>query len=889
MLRQYLDAKEKHPQSLLLFRMGDFYELFFDDAKIAAAELDIALTSRNKGAEDEIPMAGVPHHAVSRYIQQLIRAGHTVAICDQVEEASKAKGLVEREVVRVVTPGVCLDLDESSARVGNYLASIAPVTGNSAAFGIALADVSTGELRVSEVGSIESLWHELGRGAVRELLVVEGCERVTQHPSRNDAIHVTDVPKSSLSETALSRRLRDLQAGYSDREHRSAVKLPHEVESLVAVVDGMGLRHGKSARSALCSLLSYLAEVQLGVPAHMTDPAIHRPQDYVALDAATEANLEIFQALIGGGRGGSLMSVVDHTVTAIGARLLHQALAYPLTDTGRIEARLDVVETFTESEMRRSAIRERLREVADIPRLTSRVVTGGANARELVALRHSLEQIPCVLELSEAEDPDLLKSVFSNLDPCSELVDLLNRALVDEPPATTTDGGMFKDGYHPDLDELLELSRSGKGWLLSYEQAQRKESGIDSLKLRYNRVFGYYLEVTKANLHKVPENFIRKQTLATCERYFTLELKEYEDKILGAEDRRSQLEIELFAQLVKEVTECSERLFVTSTQLAKLDFLSSLAELAVRYAYIRPVVNDQHVTEIVEGRHPVVERTIVGERFVPNSVSLDCEHRQLLIVTGPNMAGKSTIIRQVALITLLGQVGSFVPAKEATLGMVDQIFSRVGANDNLAQGQSTFMVEMTQTAHILAHATERSLIILDEIGRGTSTFDGLSIAWAVAEHISDTIGARTMFATHYHELTELTKTREKVRNVSVAVKEWNDEIVFLRRLVDSPANQSYGIQVARLAGLPQTTIDRAKQVLSNLESSAYTNGGTPVLSIDPNQPDVGSDQFDLFAPPALSPGAASALAALEAAEVDVLTPIEALNLIYTLKHNLDPK
>ena len=886
MLRQYFDAKDKQPDSLLFFRMGDFYELFFDDAKLAAGILDIALTSRNKGDPEEIPMAGVPHHAAEGYIQRLVEAGHKVAVCEQLEPPQKGT-IVRRDVVRVVTPGVRLEVDPSEARQGNFLAAITPTTPQADSFGVAMCDVSTGQLRVTEVGSLDSLFHELKRASVRELLLPELIAERVQVASPNDDLHFTVRAKGFFSETVLHKMLRELQVTFPDRGRRSTVLDARAVDGLLGQIEELPVRHAKAVKSAAVGLLHYIAEVQLGVPAHIGEPVAFLPSDYVALDAATEANLEIFSALIGGGRAGSLISVIDKTVTSAGARQLRDALAYPLTEVARIEERLDGVERLVERETRRAKVRERLKSVADIPRLTGRIVGGRSNARDLVALATSLSQIPGLLELSEEDDPAALRLITEQLDPCTELVALLERALVEDPPATTSDGGMFRKGYDPDLDELLDLSRNGKDWLLSYEALQKSESGIDSLKLKYNKVFGYYLEVTKANLHRVPENYIRKQTLASAERYFTPELKEYEDKILTAEDRRKNMESELFSGLVDEVTSEAGRLRRTSARLADLDVLAGLAELAVRNDYVRPTINESTVTNIVDGRHPVVEKTTAGERFVPNSVHLDAGKEQLLIVTGPNMAGKSTIIRQVAIITLLGQMGSFVPAKEASLGAVDQIFSRVGASDNLAQGQSTFMVEMTQTAHILRNATHRSLIILDEIGRGTSTFDGLAIAWAVAEHLTDEIGARTMFATHYHELTEIVRTRDRARNVSVAVKEWNDEIVFLRRLVEGPANQSYGIQVGRLAGLPGAVVKRAKQVLANLEESAYGAGGVPIVSLDPARPTPDSGQLELFMAPTLSPGESLALSSLRDIAPDGLTPLQALELIYSLKRDLE--
>ena len=889
MLRQYFDAKEKHPDSLLMFRMGDFYELFFDDARTASGVLDIALTSRNKGDPEEIPMAGVPHHAAEGYIQRLVGAGHKVAICEQLEDPSVAKGIVKRDVVRVVTPGVRLELDPADARVSNFLAAIASTSSRDRSFGVALCDVSTGEIRVTEMASLESLFHEIERASVRELLVPETLAERVSLASPPETIHITTVPKASFSQGGFQKLLRDLQASAVERRHRAAVLTPSEVDALISTVDDLGLRNTKTVRTALVGLLHYIARVQLGVPANLDQPVPYLPDDYVALDAATEANLEVFSALIGGGRAGSLLATIDHTVTAAGARLLRNVLAYPLVSPARIDQRLDAVERLTERETRRTKSRELLTKVADISRLSSRIIGGRSNARDLLALATSLDQIPKLQGMGEADDPAKLAQITAELDPCEELVQRLDAGLLDDPPATTTEGGMFRQGYNAELDQLIELTRSGKDWLLGYERKQRDESGIESLKLKYNRVFGYYLEVTKANLHRVPENFIRKQTLTNAERYFTPELNEYEERILNAEDRRKRLESSLFAELVTTVIEVAGRLRTTAQRLAELDLLTALAELAVRNDYVRPKINTGDVTSIVDGRHPVVEKTNAGERFVPNSVELDADNEQFLIVTGPNMAGKSTIIRQVAIISLMGQMGSFVPAQSATLGVVDQIFSRVGASDNLAQGLSTFMVEMTQTAHILRHATKKSLIILDEIGRGTSTFDGLAIAWSVAEHICDAIGARTMFATHYHELTELARTRERVKNVSVAVKEWNDDIVFLRRLVDGPANQSYGIQVGRLAGLPGDVVKRAKQVLANLESTAYSSGGVPTLSIDPDKPPPDSGQLDLFSAPSLSEGESRVLSTMREVTPDNMTPLDALDLIYALKRDIESR
>ncbi|MBN1945266.1 MAG: DNA mismatch repair protein MutS [Bradymonadales bacterium] len=887
MMQQYLDAKEKYPDTLVFFRMGDFYELFFDDARTASDILDITLTSRSKGPDGEnIPMAGVPHHAASGYIQKLVRAGFKVAICEQLEDPSLAKGLVDRDVVRVITPGLCLEGDGLEARESNFLAALVPLGKGSEPFLVAACDISTGEVHLAEVVSAASLPRELDRASVRELLLPEGLAELEHNLQRHPSLHLTMVPRDYYKATSLIRAMRDLDRSGGDARPAPGAMSVEEVEAYLAELKELDYRQEKGARAGLSCLLRYLLATQKRIPANLSTIQIQRPQDHVALDSATEANLEIFETLIGGARSGSLLSVIDQTVTAAGGRRLRTVLAYPLIDVEQINRRLDAVEQLTASELRRSAIRDSLRQVADISRLTGRVVNRTASARDLVALGRSLGQIPALLVLREPTDPPLLAENFDQMDPCQDLVELLGSSLVDDPPLSTTEGGMFQEGYHPDLDELIALSRDGKKWLLAYEQTQRQQTGIDSLKVKFNKVFGYFIEVTKANLERIPDHYIRKQTLVGGERFFTVELKEYEDKILHAEERRSKLESRLFEELAAHVTACVDRLLRTSLALAELDVLAGFAELAVRNRYVRPVVDDSRITHIEDGRHPVVEKTTAGERFIPNTVHLDADNEQLLVVTGPNMAGKSTIIRQVALIALLAQIGSFVPAAQATLGVVDQIFSRVGASDNLAQGLSTFMVEMTQTSHILQHATERSLVILDEIGRGTSTFDGLSIAWAVAEYLVDHIGARTMFATHYHELTELARSRERVRNVSVAVKEWNDEIVFLRRLVQGPSNKSYGIQVGRLAGLPGSVVERAKQILGTLELTTHDPDSGPIHTTARRKSAPDAAQLDLFA--ALPSGQLTSdlLAKLEAVDPDTLTPIEALQLIYSLKQTL---
>lgn len=891
MMRQYLDAKEKHPDAILFFRMGDFYEMFFEDAVVTSRELGLTLTARHKGDENEVPMAGVPHHAAHGYVNKLIAKGFSVAICEQIEDPADAKGIVKRDVVRVVTPGVVLDTDSLDAKTPNYVAAVFQPP-RSEVFGVAYADVSTGDFRVTEVTTVGDVASELRRFEPREILVNEATDRLLDRHevqfagafvrSRGDDFFDADQLRGDV---ARGVRLAD------DIENDGYFLDDSGLDALYAEADGFEFVAPDAVRSALAAVLRYVVETQRGIPAHMRVAEPYHARSFLIVDEATKANLELTETLMGGRRAGSLLHIIDKTVTALGGRMLRHWLSYPLVDVDAINARLDAVTELVSRPALRDDLRAALDDVYDLERLCGKVSSGTANARDLRSLLSTLDAVEPVRDLLEDCSAARLLFLAEVLDPFDDLRALIDGALVDDPPTAITEGGLFKRGYDGELDEVLDLAENGKDWLIGYEAEQKQRTDIGSLKVRHNKVFGYYIEVTKANLDLVPGDYVRKQTLANAERYFTPELKEMEEKILGAEDRRQALEYRFFEELRRTVGAEIPGLLRTARYLAEVDVLGGYAELAVRHEYTRPRIADDHVIDIQDGRHPVVERTITGERFVPNSTYLDNAEHRLQIITGPNMAGKSTVIRQVALISLLAQMGCFVPAKSASIGIVDKIFSRVGASDNLARGQSTFMVEMSEAAHILNNATEQSLVILDEIGRGTSTFDGLSIAWAVAEYLHDDVGAKTMFATHYHELTELTRTLAGAENLSIAVKEWRDDIIFLRKLVAGEANRSYGVQVARLAGLPDKVLDRAKTVLENLEEGQFDERGLPIPARGrPTGPTkaYNPDQLSLFSGGArLSPGEETALESLRSIDPNALTPLDALNLLASICEQLE--
>ena len=821
MMQQYMECKERYADAILFFRLGDFYEMFFEDAQVASRELGITLTARHKEKDGGIPMAGVPHHASQGYISQLVEKGFTVAIAEQLDDASTTKGMVRRDVVRVVTPGVVLDTDNLDARAPNYVAAVDTLAQGSG-FAIAYLDISTGDFRATEVADFDELLSELHRVEARELLAPEYAEATLKRLEKElPKLFLRFKHRAYFDPEGLLRAVAKGPRLSQDLERDSYFMDQPQVRGVLDGLQAVEFLFPRLVESAASAVLRYVVKTQRGVPSHVRPITPYRTHAFLTLDDATKANLELTETLMGGKKKGSLLSVIDHTVTSAGGRRLRQWLAYPLLSVVEISARHDAVEQLIAYPALRQDVRQGLDQVYDIERLCGRLSSGTANPRDLRSLLATLEILPQIKDILSACEADLLIELEDQIDPCEELCALIDSALVEAPPAVITEGGIFKAGFDAALDEILEIADHGVDWILAYEVRQKQETGIASLKVKFNKVFGYFIEITKANLDRVPDSFIRKQTMTNAERYITSELKEMEDKILHASERRQALEQTLFEALRQRIASDLNRLMTTASRLADLDVLASLAELAVKREYARPTFNAEQRLAITEGRHPVVETTMKGgERFVPNDLDLDAS-RRLAIITGPNMAGKSTVIRQVALIALLAQIGSFVPAKRADLSVVDKIFSRVGASDNLAKGQSTFMVEMTETAHILRNATPKSLVILDEIGRGTATYDGLSIAWAVAEHLHNALGSKTLFATHYHELTDLADALKGAFNMSIAVKEWQDEIIFLRKLIDGPANRSYGIQVGRLAGLPEQVVERAKGILVLLEAGHF--------------------------------------------------------------------
>ncbi|HTP66423.1 MAG TPA: DNA mismatch repair protein MutS [Geobacteraceae bacterium] len=863
MMRQYLEIKADYPDTVLFFRMGDFYEMFLDDAVKASRILDIALTSRNKGADGaDVPLCGVPYHSVNPYIAKMIEAGEKVAICEQVEDPKTAKGIVKRRVVKVVTPGLVIDNESLTPKENNYLLAICAGSRNN--LGVAYLDLSTGEFRVTEL--------ETADAAIAEVVCVNPREIILPAAFR-------DTPRMKELARAVGERIVTfLDDWIFDTDYAHRLITGHFGVSSPDNLGCTGLREGVLAAGAV---LHYLRETQMGKAAHVRTIIPYRTREYLVLDDATRRNLELTATLADGKRKGSLLGLMDRTATAMGGRKLRHWISYPLTMVEQIRERQDAVAELLGDPGRRGEIASLLGGIYDLERLNGRISLASASAKDLVALKESLLKVPPVKErLAQAGAP-LLTAVDAEIDPLEDMVRLISAGIVENPPFVMREGGIIADGFNVELDELRALSREGKGFIARLEAQEKGRTGIGSLKVRYNKVFGYYIEITRSNLANVPADYIRRQTLANAERFITPELKEYEEKVLGAEERIAELEYSLFQEIREQVAAEGERIARTADRLAVLDVLAALAELAHERNYCRPEVDDGEEIAITEGRHPVIEAMNLGERFVPNDVELDNGENRLLIITGPNMAGKSTFMRQVALIVLMAQIGSFVPAAEARIGVADRIFTRVGATDNLARGQSTFMVEMTEAAHILANATPRSLVILDEIGRGTSTFDGVSIAWAVAEFLHDTPAraAKTLFATHYHELTELAVTRNGIRNYNIAVREWNDQIIFLRKIVPGGASHSYGIQVARLAGVPLEVIDRAREILRNLEKGEYAEGGAPRIAggkkgsgrVDTPQLSLFETTEDLLR------------TRLKGLNVATLTPLEALNILDELK------
>ena len=855
MMRQYTDLKRQRPDAILFFRMGDFYEMFGEDAVTASKVLNIALTTRDKGSESQVPMCGVPHHAVEGYLAKMIRGGYKVAVCDQMEDPRFAKGIVKREITRVVTPGAVMEPALLDDRSHNFLAAIAP---GRRGFGLAAADVSTGLVSVMEFtgdNAISDLENELDRLDARQILAPSSVNEIS--------------PPLARVLGAFGGAVDKVEDWTFDRETARSVLLER---FKVANLDGFGLEEMGLATSAAGAVVHYLAETQKGAIAHLNRIVVKNPSDHMLLDHATRRNLELARNIMDGGREGSLLSLLDETATPMGGRILKEWILAPLTGVEAIRERQETVRAFFENGAMRDCARETLAGLGDMERAVGRVAGPNCSPRDLLALKEALLRLPA---LREAVEPlatfigGVWKSIWEEM---GETAQLLTSAVSPNAPAHARDGGVIRAGYDSQLDELRSVQKDARGLIMKLEEQERARSGIANLKIKFNRVFGYFFEVTRRQAETVPAEWMRKQSLVNAERFVSPALKELEDKIQNAEEHALDLELSLFAQVRAKAAENVRQAQTMAVIAGEIDVYSTLAHVAKSRGYVEPVVDDSGVIEIKAGRHPALERAGLTERFTPNDAYLDGEAAMISIITGPNMAGKSTFIRQVALICLLAQTGAYVPADSARIGVCDRIFTRVGAQDHLQKGRSTFMVEMNETALILHNATAKSLIVLDEIGRGTSTFDGISIAWAVAEHIRK-IGARTLFATHYHELAELADSMPGVKNLSVAVREWNDEIIFLRKIVEGGADKSYGIQVARLAGLPREVITRAGEILTQLEANEIDADGHPKLKASGAQAQP-VYQLNLF-----SPYTSEVEDELKKLDVNSMTPVEALNKI----------
>jgi len=870
LMQQYFMARMERPGVLLMMRVGDFYECYGEDAETIAQAINITLTKREDGGQ-VIPMAGVPYHAVERYVAKLIMQGFRVALMDQVEDPKKAKGLVKRRVTRVMSRGTVFEDALLDSKSNNYL--VAAVVGEPVA-GLGVADVSTGEFLTTEIDGdnrAEKLIEEICRLEPAEVLVPEGDKELAD----------------------LIRQFSDAPISYYTPKNSHRSRSAYDVLTRhfgTPSLRGFGCEEYTYGLQAAALVLQYLQETQSGALSHITSLSVYSTKEFMTLDTATRRNLELCVSFSEGGKGGTLLGVLDATLTPMGGRLLRRWLEEPLLEVSKINDRLDLVEIFVKDEILRGDIRDCLKGINDIERLVSRCCAGLANARDLIGLRDSLMRISPLREKIKSVESVHFNSILQQLGEyqapgnpvevmessptpncADEVANFIKRAINDDPPTSLREGGLIRSGYSLELDALRNSALEGRNWIANLESKERERTGISSLRVGYNAVFGYFIEVTKANLSKVPEDYIRKQTTANGERYITSSLKEYESKVLGADEKAMDLEYNLFLDIRDRVSESAPNLLAVARAVSIVDTLSALAETAVRNQYVRPVVNDEGVISIKGGRHPVVERIEGAGRFVPNDCLLDCDENQLHIITGPNMSGKSTALRQVALITLMSQVGSFVPADEAIIGVVDRIFTRVGAHDELASGQSTFMVEMNETANILNNATQRSLVVLDEIGRGTSTYDGLSIAWAVAEYLTQ-IGCKTLFATHYHYMNDLAKSSPKVKNYRVAVKEQGDHIIWLHKLVPGGTDRSYGIQVARMAGVPPEVIDRAKEILKGLEKNSVRNATGDLLGgvtdIPVSKKKLQLTLFEAEKHPVIE--------SLERLDISSLTPIEAL-------------
>lgn len=873
MMKQYMETKSQYQDCILFYRLGDFYEMFFEDALTASRELEITLTGKNCGQEEKAPMCGVPYHAVEGYLNRLVAKGYKVAICEQVEDPKTTKGIVKREVVRIVTPGTNLDTQALDETKNNYIMCIVYIADR---YGVSVADISTGDYFVTEIPDSAKLLDEIYRFSPSEII----C---------NEAFYMSGVDMDGMKDR-LGITIYSLESWYFDDEVCRKKLLEHfEVSSFA----GLGLADYDCGIISAGALLQYLLETQKNSLSNLTHITPYAAGKFMMIDSSARRNLELCETLREKQKRGSLLWVLDKTKTAMGARTLRKYVEQPLIDKTEIIRRLDAVQELKEQAISREEIREYLSPVYDLERLITKIAYGSANPRDLTAFRSSLEMLPALLYILQEMKAELLKDLAVDLDPLEDLCILVKKAIREDPPIAMKEGNIINDGYNEEVDKLRRAKSDGKDWLAKLENDEREKTGIKNLKIKYNKVFGYYLEVTNSYKEMVPEYYTRKQTLANAERYITPELKELEDMILGAEDKLYALEYELYSEVRDLIASQIERIQKTAKAVAALDAFASLALVAERNNYVRPKINEKGVIDIKEGRHPVVERMIPNEMFISNDTYLDDKKHRISIITGPNMAGKSTYMRQTALIALMAQIGSFVPAKSANIGLSDRIFTRVGASDDLASGQSTFMVEMTEVANILRNATSKSLLILDEIGRGTSTFDGLSIAWAVIEYISDSrlLGAKTLFATHYHELTELEGKIDNVNNYCIAVKEKGDDIVFLRKIVKGGADKSYGIQVAKLAGVPELVIGRAKEIVEELSDEDITARVSEIASkerVVKKKPkvkkydDVDIAQMSLFD----TVKDDDVLEELKNLDVGNMTPIDALNTIYRLQNKL---
>jgi DNA mismatch repair protein MutS len=857
LMSQYLRIKEANPDTILLFRVGDFFETFENDAKIASKVLGITLTKRANGAAEDVPLAGFPHHAIDTYLPKLVRAGYRVAVCEQMENPKFAKGIVKREVIEVVTPGATLSDKLLDHKKNNYLLSVFI---REEVAGISFADVSTGEFFTFEVPESD-LPQQIESIAPAEILI-----------QKKEKDYLTPI----ISKINPSIRITKMDDWIFNYDYANELLLN---QFGTVTLKGFGIEHIQNGIVASGAALNYLQETQKVNLTHLNRISLYNPSEYMILDSSTRRNLEISYSMHGDGREGSLISILDKTTTAMGGRLLKKWISAPLRDLKKIQSRLDSVEELLKNKSQRKKIETELKEVGDLERIISRICTGRANPREVVALKTSLKKIPSIKEHLSSFKTDALSKTSRELNPLENLVERVQNSIIDSPPATLVDGGVIRNGFSPELDELRNIAFHGKDWIAKLQKTERERIGIPSLKVSFNNVFGYYIDISNAHKDKVPENYIRKQTLVNSERYITPELKEYEDKILNAEEKIYELETELFDEVRKFISAEAVAIQSNARMIALIDCLISFAECAEAYKYSKPVVQDGDELEIIDGRHPVVEQILPpGEKFKPNDCVIDNKNDQIILLTGPNMAGKSVYLRQIGLIVLMAQIGSFVPAKSVKIGLVDRIFTRVGASDNITSGESTFLVEMQEAANILNNASSKSLILLDEIGRGTSTFDGISIAWAITEYLHDNtdVAAKTLFATHYHELNEMADLFPKIKNYKVEVREYDDKVIFLHKVNPGRADHSYGIQVAQMAGLPVFVTNRAKEILRNLESKELTpyelkKEKLRKLQIPENQMSIFEFQDDKLR------------VEITDLEIEKLTPLEALNKLNELK------